>query len=111
MTAYRDMEKPSPLLRKLGNSLLFWCPGCNQSHQVRVEGHGAWGYNNIPELPTFTPSVKVTYDANPKASEEFKEWRTERICHSYVTAGMIEFLSDSTHGLKGQTVPLPVFPK
>ena len=27
-------------------------------------------------------------------------------CHSFVTDGKIRFLGDSTHKLKGQTVPL-----
>jgi len=41
-----------------------------------------------------------------QASEEFKEWRTERICHSFITDGKIQFLSDCTHHLAGQTVDL-----
>jgi hypothetical protein len=28
-------------------------------------------------------------------------------CHSFVTDGRIQFLSDSTHALAGQTVDLP----
>jgi hypothetical protein len=28
-------------------------------------------------------------------------------CHSFVRAGMIEFLSDCTHELAGKTVPIP----
>lgn len=62
-------------------------------------------------MPTITPSILVRHPANPKASEEYKEWRTERICHSFVTAGQIMFLSDCTHELAGSTVTLPDFPK
>lgn len=29
------------------------------------------------------------------------------VCHSFVTAGRIEFLPDCTHALAGQTVDLP----
>jgi hypothetical protein len=32
------------------------------------------------------------------------------ICHTFIKAGMIEFLGDCTHKLKGQTVPLPPLP-
>ncbi|MCZ4340562.1 hypothetical protein O4H52_03015 [Sphingomonadaceae bacterium G21617-S1] len=32
------------------------------------------------------------------------------VCHSFVRNGQIEFLSDCTHALAGQTVPLPPFP-
>jgi len=45
------------------------------------------------ELPTISPSVLVTYE--PK-----------RICHSFVRDGKIQFLSDCTHALSGQTIDL-----
>lgn len=90
----------------------FWCPGCDSLHTVRIDGSQyAWGYNDDPDKPTFTPSVKVTWPANPNATEEFKEWRTERICHSFVTDGRIHFLTDSSHSLAGTTVDLPEFPE
>jgi hypothetical protein len=87
----------------------FHCPGCACSHGVYVDGtgHPVWQWNKSLDRPTFTPSILVTYPANPKAIEEFKEWRTERRCHSFVKEGMIQFLADSTHKLAGQTVPIP----
>lgn len=90
--------------------LLFFCPGCGCAHNVKVAGENSWGWNQSIEAPTFTPSVLVTYDAKPEASEEFKEWRTARVCHSFVTDGMIQFLGDCTHHLAGQTIPLADFP-
>ena len=50
------------------------------------------------EKPTFTPSVMVTWPANPAASDEFKEWRTERRCHTFITDGRVQFLADCTPG-------------
>lgn len=32
----------------------------------------------------------------------------KNICHSFITDGSIEYLSDCTHELAGETVPLPV---
>lgn len=86
------------------NRILFHCPGCDRNHAITTD---LWNYNGNTEAPTFTPSVLVTYPANPEASEEFKEWRKERTCHSYITDGKIQFLSDCTHHLAGQTVDLP----
>jgi hypothetical protein len=88
---------------------LFEYPGCGSSHGVPVRGEGrpVWGWNGSVDSPTFTPSIKVTYPANPNAIEEFKEWRTERVCHSFVTDGKIQFLGDCTHKLKNQTVEIP----
>lgn len=100
----------SPILRELEPGLvMFWCPGCNEPHAVKIAGPAAWGYNGNPDAPTFTPSVKVMWPANPDAIAGFEMWRAERVCHSYVTDGQIQFLSDCTHPLAGQTVPLPDF--
>lgn len=92
-----------------GSPLLFWCPGCNGAHMIRHgDGPGPrWSWNGSLDKPTFSPSVLVEYPASPGATEEFKEWRTERRCHSFVTDGRIQFLSDCTHHLAGQTVDLP----
>jgi hypothetical protein len=97
------------MIHEPSGTVYFHCPGCNGSHAVsiRKEAGRGWTYNENPERPTFTPSVLVTYRANPDASEEFKEWRTERICHSFVTDGRIQFMNDCTHELAGQTVDLP----
>lgn len=85
---------------------IFRCPGCKTAHTVNTNP-GGWGFSGSVEAPTFTPSVLVTHPAHPDATEEFKEWRTERRCHSFVTDGRIQFLSDCTHELAGQTVDLP----
>lgn len=103
------MAKISRVLRSIqDNGLAFMCPGCRDIHQIR-HGAGAgprWTWNGNTDKPTFLPSVKVTYPATPDAGEDFKEWRTERICHSFVTDGRIRFLGDCTHALAGQTADL-----
>lgn len=106
----------SPVLRRVNGWLLaFHCPGCNRRHHIQdapdPSGHGpVWGWNGNAENPTFTPSLLIRWPANPEATEEFKEWRTERVCHSFIAGGQIQFLGDCTHALKGQTVPIPEWP-
>ncbi|BBR53535.1 DUF6527 family protein [Pseudomonas putida] len=80
-------------------SLWFFCNGCDAPHSLKVgTGSGPrWGYNGNPEAPTFTPSVLARYRMGSK----------EIICHSFVTDGRIQYLSDCTHELAGQTVDLP----
>ena len=51
-------------------------------------------FNNNVDKPTFTPSLFV----NPNS---------DRGCHSFITDGKIQFLSDCFHELAGQTVDLP----
>lgn len=85
-------------------SMLFECPGCDMLHVVYVEsGQGAnlpvWQWNSSMDRPTFSPSVLVRYP--------WGDSREERVCHSFVTDGRIQFLGDCTHKLAGQTVDLP----
>lgn len=105
------MAKLGSKLRTLqGDLVAFFCPGCRCAHQVRVSPHPqAWQFNGNGDAPTFAPSVLVRWPANPNATDEFKEWRNERRCHSFVREGRIEFLTDCTHALGGQTVELPDF--
>lgn len=107
-----------------GGILLFWCPGCDEAHQVRVEnGHPGpcWGFNGDYTQPTFTPSVLVgtTSAGRPErnAGAPMKKRTGTKppfkcfVCHSFVKDGRIQFLGDCTHDLAGQTVSLPDFPQ
>lgn len=82
--------------------LLFECPGCEESlsHGVQVEGPGPhWDWNGDVDRPTLTPSILVRFD--------YGEDRAQRVCHSFIRDGQIQFLSDCTHALAGKTVDLP----
>lgn len=96
--------------------LTYWCQGCQSSHSIKIKGAPTWGWNGDAEEPVFTPSVLVTSPAVPDAEEEFKEWRTERRCHTFVGCngaqpGEVIFLGDCTHELAGTVQPLPDFPE
>ncbi|MFN7131180.1 MAG: DUF6527 family protein [Myxococcales bacterium] len=103
--------------RTADGATLFWCPGCDEPHAL----NDTWTISGTPESPTFSPSVLVTsghyvdgntetcwctYEARSGKRAPFKCDR----CHSFVRDGRIEFLSDSTHKLAGQTVELPKWP-
>lgn len=79
----------------------FNCPGCDHFHAVYTELHyrpqGVWTFNGDTERPTFAPSLLVTWNEGAEAKR----------CHSFVRDGKIEFLSDCTHALAGQTVEIP----
>ena len=112
------MARLGSKLRTLqGGLVAFWCPGCDEAHQVRVDpAHGsAWGFNGDGDAPTFTPSVlvrgkrRITDDEHARIMAGEKIELPETTCHSFVTDGSIQFLGDCTHALAGQTVPLPNF--
>jgi hypothetical protein len=106
-------------LRMLENGrVAFMCPGCRELHQVRVSGEGRpmWTWNGLHEAPTFSPSVLVQGVQTVKDADG--EWTGDwvlgpdgkplpQVCHSFVTDGRIQFLSDCSHQLAGQTVDLP----
>ena len=109
----------SKLRDSVDNGLMFWCPGCNQAHQIK-HGNGAgprWGWNGNADKPTFTPSVLVT-GVRPLTDEQHAAWMggaplpeaQPMVCHTFVTDGRIQFLGDCTHALAGQTVDLPDWP-
>lgn len=78
-----------------GKLYVFHCPGCERAHPFEVEapnGRG-WTWNGSLDKPTFHPSLLVDHP--------------EHRCHSFVTDGKIQFLSDCWHALRGTTVELP----
>jgi len=107
--------------------LIYWCQGCNDWHTIRTKGATAWGWNGDVDRPTFTPSVLVTsghlvprYDGGGcwcdfNAEEVSKGNEPSRFkcqrCHTFITDGRVQFLSDCTHELAGQTLDLPDLPE
>lgn len=77
----------------------FECPGCKVGHSVWIDASKhrvTWEYNGNIDSPTFSPSLLVRFPWNGK----------EVICHSFIRDGKIQFLSDCTHELAGQTVEM-----
>lgn len=74
-------------------SHMFWCPGCKGHHYF---GPG-WAFDGNVEAPTISPSilVRTCYDGV-----------TPHVCHMFVRAGRIEYLSDCTHALAGTTIDM-----
>lgn len=66
------------------------------------EGTPNWTWNGSIEAPTLRPSVLTRWEAGDGNGNP----GPNIVCHSWVTDGMVEFLSDSTHSLAGQTVEL-----
>jgi len=105
----KDSEHIGPYLYRMGKTqgnydlYLFWCPGCKREHPFTVARNDCpppehnWTFDGNAEAPTFAPSLLCD-----------KDYPQHR-CHSFVERGMIRFLDDCHHDLKGQIVPLPIF--
>jgi len=100
--------KPKALLRTVRDgehtykALLFVCPGCVADghtgvHMLPVQGEtgirARWDWDGSLAAATLNPSILTT--AGPLR------------CHSFLRAGVFEFLSDCSHSLAGQHVPMP----
>lgn len=72
---------------------MIFCPGCKNAHVF----DNRWSFNGDFDKPTFRMSMLVNGSG-----------RGVR-CHSFVTDGKIQFLSDCDHELKDKTVDLEKF--
>lgn len=120
MTRFKDLGD--------GN-VAFHCPGCGNSHVLPTAAGESprWDWNGDLERPTLTPSILrraghysqyhqadrgcwCTHNAEKIARGEEPSGFSCVICHSFVTDGRIQYLSDCTHALAGQTIDLPPYP-
>lgn len=72
----------------------YMCLGCGYTHYFALKtegGHHTW--NNDYEKPTVSPSLL----------QNFSE---DKVCHSFIQNGKIQYLNDCWHHLKDQTVDL-----
>ena len=70
---------------------MFYCPGCEEWHQFRLD---RWTFNGNIECPTVSPSilVRMTLGDPPITAENWDEWKRnpweqtkkEHICHSFI---------------------------
>lgn len=96
------MKKLSTILALAPDGkLVYECPGCDSTHEIPigVDSRPRWDWNGDITKPTFTPSINSTYT--------YGEENKLHVCHTFVTDGNIQYLSDCTHSLAGKTVPIP----
>lgn len=110
----------------VGDILSFFCPGCKNYHSVGISPEHAshWQWNGDEERVTLSPSVlcrsghyapnhtpgKPCWCDHNKRNPNNIDFECFQ-CHSFVRDGNIQFLSDCTHSLAGQTVPIPDYPE
>lgn len=92
------MPKVIDLTDQNGENLTHYieCPACGYGHGF----DSRWTFNGDYDKPTFRPSMLVN------ANMPIDPPRTHR-CHSFVTDGKIQFLSDCSHQFAGRILDLP----
>lgn len=89
----QDPAKPDEI------AVMIFCPACQCGHGGWSKAGKPWSWNGDTERPTITPSILI---------DEMRG-KVRYVCHSVVTAGVIDFLGDCTHALAGQKVALEPF--
>ena len=104
------MSQVSPTLSSTATGYSHWCAGCEEMHTIPVRGTApddtspCWSFNQDFTRPTFVPSVNISWtDPDGEIPEER--------CHYTITLGLITYWPDTTHALRGQTLPLPELPE
>jgi hypothetical protein len=98
-----------------GSSLWLWCPGCEDAHRIVIGTADSWTWDGNAEAPTISPSIAVGGVQWDEGSPFHRPGHhvapgEPKICHSFVVAGVWQFLGDSTHALAGQHVPMVDLP-
>ena len=99
------------------SGLIVWCPGCEEPHQVSTRGGPfQWAWDGVLDPLTIEPSILVS-GVQWAESEHFHKPQhrvpagAPIVCHSFIRGNRWVFLSDCTHTLAGETVPLTPFPE
>jgi len=114
----RDCNAKLNRIANVEGQYLFHCPGCKCCHAIWTVTlnpitKGRWEFNGDIYRPTVSPSILVRgtepiTDAQADAILRGEPFEPKQIvCHSFIREGKIQFLSDCTHELAGQTVDLP----
>ena len=90
-----------------GSGLWMWCPGCDDTHRIVFGTESGWTWDGNTDAPTISPSIVVHSHGRLDDNGNYAETPT---CHSFVHAGHWQYLSDCTHPLAGQTVPMVPLP-
>lgn len=93
--------------------LAFVCPGCALDgstglHLLPVntdQTSPAWTFDGNEDAPTVSPSILTHHEQSDN------DPRPTFVCHSFLVAGVFQFLGDCTHALAGQNVPMPDLPE
>jgi len=96
-------EEEPPVLLPVINSAgryIFFCPGCNANHVIDTTPSKSRRYHVLTGTLA-NPTIRESVLSNPNNSPGKPR------CHSFITDGVIDYLSDCTHELAGKKVNLP----
>lgn len=110
------MTNPVAIIRHVAEGELAWdglafiCPGCKLLWEEGASGlhmlpvnsttkTPQWKWDGNLEAPTLSPSILTKHGP-------VVDGALTGVCHSFLKAGVFQYLDDCTHPLKGQFVPM-----
>src|SRR5579859_2161142 len=97
--------------KKPNGNFYFRCPATGK--QIELSTQSAWSTNQIVysfnqdvERPTFSPLVLIVNDKHI-GHEMVHLGNAQIVNHFQILDGNIRYMEDSTHHMRGKTVPLP----
>jgi hypothetical protein len=99
-----------------GSSLWLWCPACDDAHRIVVGTTDSWSWDGNEDAPTISPSILVRGVQWAQGSKFLRPGHPgvptggQTVCHSFIVAGVWQFLGDCTHALVGHQVPMVELP-
>lgn len=109
------------ILHPIKNGYIMFCPGCQRGHGIftsapKPDGTGpVWEFDGNLSKPTFTPSVRIETVIPATSKDEEKAGRGQPydsvplVCHFNITDGNVVYHDDTTHRLRGKTIPMEEF--
>lgn len=104
----------------------LWCPGCEHYrdgdpepagglHALPIAGSGtipgpSWNFDGNLEAPTLSPSILTRTEHTRRWVEGELVDAGLFVCHSFLVAGVWQFLGDCTHQYANQHVPMKPLP-
>lgn len=79
----------------------LWCPACDELHMIDSK----WQFDGNMENPTFSPSI-LTWQGNDPNGPDYNpnDARPFKRCHSFLRAGVWQYLGDCTHEHAGKNL-------
>lgn len=91
------METIGLYLGRVVGGYAHWCRACRTMHRLAAP----YVFDGDSNRPTFKPDIRIE-----RASGVQRE-----VCHYIINRGLIQFLDDCTHEMRGRLIPLTVLPR
>lgn len=85
----------------------YWLIDSPATGTISIPRDGRWTFDGNFSCPTFYPSINESWGRPGQSHDELLRDPNPNRNHCWIRHGKIEYLSDCTHEMRGQTVEIP----